>query len=133
MLLDTSGLLCLHHSTEPLHTQAVSAYQRASTRLIHNYIIAEYIALAHARRFPRPPILSFVADLLNHSDIEMIWVDEALHNTAIELLRERPDKGYSLCDSVSFVIMRQRDISEALSTDRHFDQERFIRLLQPNT
>jgi predicted nucleic acid-binding protein len=27
--------------------------------------------------------------------------------------------------------MRQRGITEALSTDRHFEQEGFIRLLQP--
>mgnify|MGYP000234337359 FL=1 len=53
MLLDTSGLLCLHFSTEPLHTQACVAYQKASVRLTHNYIIAEYVALANARRFPQ--------------------------------------------------------------------------------
>jgi len=41
----------------------------------------------------------------------------------------RLDKTYSLCDSVSFVIMRQRQITEALTTDKHFEQEGFIRLL----
>ena len=131
MLLDTSGLLCLHYQTEPFHTQATTAYKRATVRLIHNYIIAEYVALAHARRFPRPSVLSFVVDLLDNSDIETIWVDEALHRAAVKLLMERQDKGYSLCDSVSFVVMRQQGISEALSTDRHFEQEGFTRLLQP--
>lgn len=53
MLLDTSGLLCLHFSTEPLHSQACVAYQKAIDRLTHNYVIAEYVALANTRRFSR--------------------------------------------------------------------------------
>jgi uncharacterized protein len=38
MLLDTSGLLCLHYQTEPFHTQACAAYKKA-TILTHSYII----------------------------------------------------------------------------------------------
>ena len=129
MLLDTSGLLCLHYQTEPLHTQASAAYKRATIRLTHSYIIAEYVALATARRFPRSSALAFVADLLDNPDIETVWVDEPLHREAVELLMGRQDKTYSLCDAVSFVLMRQRGITEALSTDRHFEQEGFIRLL----
>ncbi len=131
MLLDTSGLLCLHYQTEPLHTQACAAYKKATIRLTHSYIIAEYVALATARRFPRSSALAFVADLLDNPDIETVWVDEPLHREAVELLIARQDKTYSLCDAVSFVLMRQRGITEALSTDRHFEQEGFIRLLQP--
>jgi predicted nucleic acid-binding protein len=131
MLLDTSGLLCLHYQTQPLHTQACAAYKKAKLRLTHSYIIAEYVALANARGFPRSYILAFVIDLLNNPDIETVWVDDLLNRAAIELLIARQDKTYSLCDSVSFVLMRQRGISEALTTDRHFEQEGFIRLLQP--
>ncbi|MGQ4648846.1 PIN domain-containing protein [Lyngbya aestuarii] len=130
MLLDTSGLLCLHYQTEPLHTQACTAYKKATIRLTHSYIIAEYVALATARRFPRSSALAFVVDLLDNPDIETVWVDEPLHREAVELLMERQDKTYSLWDAVSFVLMRQRGITEALSTDRHFEQEGFIRLLQ---
>jgi predicted nucleic acid-binding protein len=45
------------------------------------------------------------------------------------LLVARPDKAYSLCDAVSFVLMRRRGLVEALTTDRHFEQEGFRRLL----
>lgn len=131
MLLDTSGLLCLHFSTEPLHSQACVAYQKATIRLTHNYVIAEYVALANARRFPRASVLDFIVDLLSTPDIETIWVDELLHQAAVELLTLRQDKTYSLCDAVSFILMRQREISEALTTDRHFEQEGFVRLLKP--
>ncbi len=41
------------------------------------------------------------------------------------------DKTYSLCDAVSFVLMRLEGITEALTTDHHFEQEGFVRLLKP--
>jgi predicted nucleic acid-binding protein len=131
MLIDTSGLLCLHYPTEPLHSLACTAYKRATVRVTHSYIIAEYVALANARRFPRSSILAFVVDLLDNPDIETVWINESLYRKAIDLLMIRQDKSYSLCDSISFVLMRERSINEALTTDRHFDQEGFIRLLHP--
>ena len=129
MLLDTSGLLCLHHGAEPFHTQALAAYRKARVRLTHCYILAEFVALAHARRFPGLAALTFVADLVDDPDIEIVWVDEPLHRKALSLLFARPDKTYSLCDAVSVIVMRQRDIDHALTTDRHFEQEGFRRLL----
>lgn len=42
----------------------------------------------------------------------------------------RLDKSYSLCDAISFLVMRQRGLSEALTTDHHFEQEGFVRLLK---
>ena len=129
MLLDTSGLLCLHHRAEPQHPQARAAYHAAGIRLTHNYVLAEFVALANARRLPRAAVLAFLADLLDNPDVETVWVNEPLHREAIALLMARPDKKYSLCDAVSFVLMRRRNIDEALTTDRHFDQEGFRRLL----
>ncbi|MEO1093473.1 MAG: PIN domain-containing protein [Cyanobacteria bacterium J06638_28] len=131
MLLDTSGLLCLHFSTEPLHTQACMAYQKATMCLTHNYVIAEYVALANARRFSRSSVLDFIVDLLSNPDIETVWVDKSIHRAAVELLTLRQDKTYSLCDAASFVLMRQQNCAEALTTDRHFEQEGFVRLLKP--
>lgn len=131
MLLDTSGLLCLHHQSEPSHKQAYNLYKNTNIRLVHNYILAEYVALANARRFPRLAALTFIADLLENPDIETVWVVELLHREAVSLLIARQDKSYSLCDAVSFILMHQRGITEALTTDRHFEQEGFRRLLLP--
>ncbi|MDJ0510283.1 MAG: PIN domain-containing protein [Crocosphaera sp.] len=131
MLLDTSGLLCLHQKTEPSHTKACNLYREATVKLTHNYILSEYVALANARRFPRLKSLNFVSDLMENPYIEVVWINEYLHQEAMNLLFARQDKNYSLCDAVSFVIMRQRNIIEALTTDHHFEQEGFQRLLLP--
>ncbi|MCC5663257.1 hypothetical protein LC653_04750 [Nostoc sp. CHAB 5784] len=69
--------------------------------------------------------------MLENPDIETVWINELLHREAVKLLMARQDKTYSLCDAVSFVLMRQRSVTEALTTDHHFEQEGFRRLLLP--
>lgn len=41
MLLDTSGLLCLHDRAEPLHAHARTLYHAARVRLTHSFVLAE--------------------------------------------------------------------------------------------
>ena len=55
----------------------------------------------------------------------MKLVDENLHRSGLDILFARPDKNYSLCDAVSFVLVRERGETEALTTDGHFEQEGF--------
>jgi predicted nucleic acid-binding protein len=131
MLLDTSGLLCLIHRREPQHAQATVLYGEAAIRLTHNYVLDEFVALANARGLARQAALDFSERVVNDSEIETVWVDEVLHRNALALLRARVDKTYSLCDAVSFSLMRERGITESLTTDRHFEQEGFVRLLTP--
>lgn len=131
MLLDTSGLLCCYHAGEPQHTDAVTFFNAATARLTHSYVLAEFVALCQSRGLNRIRVLNFSADLLDNPHVEVVWVDETLHRTALAFLQARLDKTYSLCDAVSFVLMRERRITEALTTDRHFEQEGLTRLLKP--
>jgi len=48
----------------------------------------------------------------------------------VELYAERPDKGWSLTDCISFVVMRQQGITQALTGDHHFEQAGFTALLK---
>lgn len=130
MLVDTSGLLCLHHKDEPLHTQAVALFSQAQQRLTHSYVLAEFLPLCQARGLNRSQAIAFAKELLTNELVDVIWVDEWLHMAALALLERRLDKSYSLCDAVSFVVMRSYGIIEALTTDRHFEQEGFVRLLK---
>lgn len=59
--------------------------------------------------------------------IDLIQVDEALFNAGWEYLQQHNDKLYSLTDCVSFVLMKQVNIQEALTFDVHFQQAGFIK------
>jgi predicted nucleic acid-binding protein len=48
----------------------------------------------------------------------------------LELYRARPDKGYSLTDCISMHTMRGLGITDALTNDRHFEQEGFRALFR---
>lgn len=130
MLLDTSGLFCYHHRAELQHSDAVAFFHAAPYLLTHSYVLAEFIALCQARGLNRAAALTFVMDLIGNEGVEVVWVDELLNQAPLSFLKSRLDKTYSLCDAVSLVLMRTRGINEALTTDRHFEQEGFLRLLK---
>ena len=100
-------------------------------RVTHSYVLAEFIALAQARRLPRQAALSFVVDLEASSVVELTYVDKTLHQAALDLLGKRLDKTWSLCDAVTFLLMDHYRVREALTTDHHFEQAGFVRLLKP--
>ena len=129
MLLDTSGLLALVQGSEPHHVLAHQLYARTTRRVIHNLVLAEWVTLAHVRGVPRRLNIEYLVDLVDNPEIEVFWVDEGLHRAAAALIEKRLDKTYSLCDAVSFVLMRRLGIADALTTDQHFEQEGFRRLL----
>lgn len=130
MFLDTSGLLSLYDSRDSFHEDAVREFRRADRLLTHNYVLAELVALANARNLPRPDVLRYLSSLLDHPLIEILWIDEAFHRIGMDLLARRADKSYSLCDAISFLQMQERNVTESLTTDRHFEQEGLVRLLK---
>lgn len=129
MLLDTSGFYCLLNRTDQHHQLARILYGSATERVTTSYVIAELVALATARGLPRAGILEFADALAVSAEINVVWVDKTLHEGALSLLKARLDKTYSLCDAVSFLVMRKFGIHQALTTDGHFEQEGFHRLL----
>lgn len=110
MFLDPFGLFCYHHADELRSDEAQILFEASGGKLTQSYVLAELVALSSARGLPRPKTLAFVK--------------------AMDLLEARLDKDYSLCDAVSFVLMKQRGLREALTTDHHFEQEGFTRLLK---
>ena len=65
--------------------------------------------------------------------IEVVPLQAELMSSGIQLYRGRPDKNWSLTDCLSFVVMERRHLTEALTTDGHFEQAglRVVMLAQP--
>lgn len=59
-----------------------------------------------------------------HADarIEVVPFQPELIDSAVQLYRTRLDKDWSLTDCLSFVVMERRHMTEALTTDGHFEQ-----------
>lgn len=132
MLLDTSGPMCFVDRRDHRHGDAVTLFNAATVRVTHGYVLAEFVALGESRRIDRSTCLRFVDTIRRNSHVDVVFVDEALHDAGMRLLNQRPDKSWSLCDAVSFVLMDRLGLTDALTTDHHFDQSGFTRLLPRN-
>ena len=70
-----------------------------------------------------------------HADacIEVVPFQPELIDSAVQLYRTRPDKNWSLNDCLSFGVMERRHLTEALTTDGHFEQAglKVMMLVQP--
>lgn len=132
---DTSGLANLVDRSEEFHAQAKGLYDlvRAESRVFvtTNYIIAGLIAtLTSPLRTSRERIVEIIRSLRSSASFRIVHVDEILDDSALELLATRLDKQWSLVDCTSFVLMQQLSLTEALTTDHHFEQAGFVRLLK---
>lgn len=67
--------------------------------------------------------------LLNEVAYDVTPVTDELIHAAFDLFRSRSDKNWGLTDCVSFTIMREAGITDALTADVHFQQAGFRALL----
>ena len=70
-----------------------------------------------------------IVRMLANENYDIVGLDNHLFAAAFELFSQRPDKEWSLTDCLSFVIMRQRGIKQALAADEHFAQASLVPLL----
>ncbi|HYU79936.1 MAG TPA: PIN domain-containing protein [Vicinamibacterales bacterium] len=123
---DTSALVALLNATDDNHVRAERAFATLRSRkapvVSTSYVLVETYALI-GRRLGVDAARSFRADFAPLIDV--VWVDETLHNAGLDLLLDRRKRLLSLVDAVSFVTMRQARVSEAFAFDPHFEQEGF--------
>ena len=72
----------------------------------------------------------FWAMTSSNSDIVVVDLSPDLLKQAVDLFEHRPDKSWPLTDCMSFVVMRERKITDGLTADRHFEQAAFRALLR---
>jgi uncharacterized protein len=78
----------------------------------------------------RKTAAQFVKQSLENSKIEVVSQTSDLFCQSLNLYEQRSDKAWSLTDCASFYIMQQRNLLEALTHDRHFEQAGFVALLR---
>jgi predicted nucleic acid-binding protein len=83
---------------------------------------------ALARRF-RPMAIKLIEQFLASPQVEVVYMSPGLFASAVALYKQMDDKQWSLVDCASFIVMRERGITEALTTDHHFTQAGFRALI----
>ena len=132
---DTAGWANILDPRQPYHVLAAGLYREARRQrrklITTNYVIAELVALlASPLRVPRPSVVTFIEGLRASPYVEVVHIDVTLDDRAWRLIKGRQDKQWSLVDCASFVVMQHRGLTDALTSDHHFEQAGFVRLLK---
>ena len=126
---DTSFYLALLRGDDPVHSQAL-----AESRTAHSIVTTEFILLelgnACARAADHADFLALVAGLRASPRAIIVPLGSHFLDRGMQLMSERQDKDWSLTDCVSFVVMKEHGLHDALTTDRHFEQAGFKALLK---
>ena len=94
-------------------------------------VLTEFLnALADKGHLVRAAAVEMVGVIMKNSQVTVIPQSQRTFSRSLAFYEARPDKGYSLTDCGSMLLMRERRLSEALTTDRHFEQEGFVALLR---
>ena len=126
---DTSYYVALLGSRDAWHARAVEFSENHLGRIF----VTEYILVETASMFcrgrDRALYLTLVRDLETDPLTRIIPASQALFRQGLDLFAARPDKNWSLVDCISFDVMKQNRLTDALTTDDHFKQAGFSRLL----
>ena len=135
IFVDTSGWGNLVDTLQQFHAETKAIYlnakQNGSRLVTTNYVIAELVALLSSpMRIPRNRSIKFIESIKSSALVDIIHIDKNFDAKSWDLLSNRADKNWSLVDCSSFVVMQENKIIEALTTDHHFEQAGFVRLLK---
>jgi uncharacterized protein len=135
IFLDTAYVNALVNTRDQWHDAAVQWQRKLSAdkrRLVTTeFVLVEIADGLAAVRF-RSQAVQVIVTLQASSLVEIIPASSQLFTAALKLYRSRGDKDWGLTDCASFVVISERGLSEALTTDDHFRQAGFRVLVLEN-
>ena len=127
---DTSFYVAVLSPRDTYHASAASIAHTIQGRVI----TTEYVLLEVATFFSavthRTTFLELLRVLENDPATTLLPCSADLWQRGLTLFAERMDKDWSLTDCISFVVMQDLELREALTTDHHFEQAGFVALLK---
>ena len=133
VFVDTACIVALLNETDEHHEAANRLFKlvRARSRLVTTRAVCLEIGNSFAKSpEDRTSASGFLKEIDGADDITIVPLGDDLYLRALRLFGERPDKKWSLTDCSSFLVMEERGITSALTTDRHFAQAGFLPLLR---
>jgi hypothetical protein len=134
VFLDTSGLIAAANTDDEWHSSVLSVWQgliAGDYELITTTLVLIELGDGLSRVHLRRLAIELYDRIRISNEIHVVQVTAEIETLAWQMFRQHSDKEWSVTDCASFAVMRQRAIRLALTTDRHFDQAGFERLVKP--
>lgn len=132
VFVDTAAWLALLNADDVWHQKARSI-RLDLARTGYLFITTDFVLLEVADALCAPKCRKRTADFLSNvyqlKSTQVIALSQDLLHQGLKLYAERLDKDWGLTDCISFVIMQQQGLSVAFTSDKHFEQAGFTRLL----
>ena len=122
---DTSFWIALSSKRDQYHSQAVAwhaAVMRSGIRIVTTEAVLWEWLNALADTTTRATAAEGYRRAHADQSVEVVPIDPELNAAAVDLYRSRGDKDWSLTDCISVVVMERHRLTEALTTDHHFEQ-----------
>lgn len=132
LFVDTSYIYALFNNRDQWHEKAVEWQQRLAHEnraLLTTQFILTEIADGLSQPKSRQNVPNIIHALENSEIVEIIPATPELFHKGLNLYKTRPDKSWGLTDCISFVVMEETEIFDALTTDDHFRQAGFRSLM----
>lgn len=127
---DTFYYIALLSKADQWHQKVIEFTGDFAGRMLTTGWVLTELADGMAALNHRQILASFLNALQADPQVTIIPPDSSHYEEGIKLYSSRPDKEWSLTDCISFVVMQQEGLTEALTGDRHFEQAGFVALLK---
>jgi predicted nucleic acid-binding protein len=129
LFADTSFYIAAISPGDVRHSDATKLLIQLRRKIVTtDYVLTEMANLL-SRGDDRTAFLQFYVAICADPHTEVIPSSRTRWMEGFKLFSERPDKNWSLTDCISFAVMQQRGLTEALTADHHFEQAGFKVLL----
>ena len=132
LFLDTSYVIALSVPKDQNHKKAIQIadFLKIDTaKLITTRAITLEIGNSLSAQKYRQAAVELLESLDEDPDVEIIPITEDLYRRGLQFFKDRSDKEWGIIDCISFVVMKDQGISNALTADKHFQQNGFKALL----
>ena len=128
---DTFYWVALLHRKDSSH-KAVLEFSRtfASTFITTDEVLTEVPAFCSSDPDLRREASRAVKGILIAGNLRILPQSRESFLDGLDFYEARPDRGYSLADCISMRAMRRERLTDALTNDRHFEQEGFRALFR---
>ena len=130
VFVDTLFIVALINQRDAYHAQASELAKLYDGQpVITTDVVLLEIGNALARNFKQQAI-EVIDNLLSSDETRIVRLDPQLFDRAYSLYKQYQDKEWGLIDCISFVVMRDSGVNDALTFDQHFIQAGFQALMR---